>query len=75
MKITDVPDNDVPAAMEYYRACVAAGTWSPERSRMLLQTQENPDDLIDALAHADDPAPDDRAAQIVAKAKAARSAK
>ena len=48
VRLKDLRGNDVSQAMDYYRQCVAAGTWSREEAHMLLHMQDNPDALIAA---------------------------
>lgn len=49
MKISDIPRNDIEAAMQFYKECVAAGTWTPSRAHSVLMLQDDPDTLIDAI--------------------------
>jgi len=48
--VSDLPQNDVPAALRAYRDGLLAGTWSPEQGEALTMLQTEPAELLAALA-------------------------
>jgi hypothetical protein len=50
LRLYDVEANNTEQAVAYYREQLAAGTWSPDRAEALLMKQDNPDELILAMA-------------------------
>lgn len=51
-RITDLPRNDAAAAIAFYRAEVAAGTWRHTQGSTLLRLQDDPAELRGLLAAA-----------------------
>lgn len=52
IKFIDIEANNTEQAMSYYMQCLADGTWSTDKAHAVLQLQDDPDDLIAAIAEA-----------------------
>lgn len=74
LKLAEIEGDNVDQALAYYKQCRELGTWDAEKAHSLMLLQQNPDELIEAIAKINGAAepPTRSARDVVAAARGAK---